>query len=220
MNLSGPPAPRLSLSHVRRMPFLHWPYTPAIWTRIGRVLRALRASPVGLIGSMIVAVVLFLTVAGPLVAPHDPMESNLRPGFQPPGYADSTGNYLLGTDQLGRDILSRIIAGSRVSVIVGVVSVAVAGTIGVTLGLVAGFSGGWVDALLMRVTDGLLGIPFIVLVVAVSGIVGSGLSTLILILGFTGWVSYARVIRGEVLVVRQLEYVVAARTICRSRPVS
>jgi peptide/nickel transport system permease protein len=187
--------------------------TTSLWTRIGRLFGALRASPVGLIGSIIVAVVLFLTIAGPLVTPHDPTQSNLRARFQAPGYADDAGIYLLGTDQLGRDILSRIIAGSRVSVIVGVVSVAVAGTIGVMLGLLAGFAGGWVDALLMRVTDGLLGIPFIVLVVAVSGIVGPGLSTLILILGLTGWVSYSRVIRGEVLVVRQLEYVLAARTI-------
>ena len=103
----------------------------------------------------------------------------------------------LETDQLGRDILSRIIAGSRVSVLVGVVSVLISGTIGVIYGLISGFVGGILDSVLMRIVDGLLSIPFIILVIAISGIVGAGLSTLILILGFTGWITYARVIRGR-----------------------
>ncbi len=184
--------------------------------RAGRVWGALRRSPVGAIGAVIVGVVLTLTVAGPLVSPHDPTESHLRARYQPPGYSDRTGTYVLGTDQLGRDVLSRIIAGSRVSVVVGVVSVVVAGAIGVLYGILAGFAGGWVDAVLMRIADALLGIPFIVLVVVVSGVVGAGLTTLILILGFTGWVSYARVIRGDVLVARQLDYVLAAQTIGQS----
>jgi peptide/nickel transport system permease protein len=124
---------------------------------------------------------------------------------------------LLGTDQLGRDILSRIIVGSRVSVLVGVVSVLIAGTIGVLYGLVSGFVGGILDTLLMRFADAILGIPFIILVIAISGVVGAGLTTLILILGLTGWVTYARVIRGEVLKVRNLEYVEAAESMGQTR---
>lgn len=190
----------------------------AALTAIASFIAALRRSPVGLTGFVIVSIVSLLAVFGPLVTPHDPVGSNLRSRFQPPGYADAKGVYVLGTDQLGRDILSRIIAGTRVSVLVGVVAVLIAGIIGVVYGLVSGFAGGWVDSLLMRVVDALLGIPFIILVVAISGIVGAGLTTLILVLGFTGWVTYARVIRGEVLKVRELEYVTAAYAIGQ-RPV-
>jgi peptide/nickel transport system permease protein len=104
-----------------------------------------------------------------------------------------------------------------VSVLVGVVSVLIAGTIGVLVGLLAGFFGGWVDNVLMRLADGLLSIPFIILVVAVSGVLSPGLGTLMLILGLTGWVTYARVIRGEVLKAREMEYVVAAYAIGQTR---
>lgn len=171
---------------------------------------ALRSSPVGLIGTIIVSFVVIIAIIGPLISPHNPVDSNLRARFEPPGFSDDSGVYVLGTDQLGRDILSRIIAGSRVSVLVGVISVLISGTIGILYGLVSGFVGGWVDSLMMRIVDGILTIPFIILVVAISGIIGAGLITLIIILGLTGWVTYARVIRAEVLKVRQMEYVVAA----------
>ena len=174
-------------------------------------------SPVGMAGSLIVTVIVLLAFFGPLISPHDPMGRNLRARFEAPGYADDVGSYSLGTDQLGRDILSRIIAGSRVSVLVGVVSVLISGTIGVIYGLISGFVGGIVDSVLMRIVDGLLAIPFIILVIAISGVVGAGLSTLILILGFTGWITYARVIRGEVLKVREMEYVIAAYALGQNR---
>ena len=182
-----------------------------------RILAILAKSPVGLAGSLIVTAVVVLAFVGPLISPHDPLGRNIRGRFQPPGYADDFGSYTLGTDQLGRDILSRIIAGSRVSVLVGVVSVLISGTIGVLYGLFSGFVGGLVDTVLMRIVDGLLAIPFIILVIAISGVVGAGLSTLILILGFTGWITYARVIRGEVLKVREMEYVIAAYALGQRR---
>ena len=182
-----------------------------------RIVSTLAKSPVGFIGSLIVTIVVVLAIIGPAISPHDPVDGNLRARFKPPGFADDSGVYTLGTDQLGRDILSRIIAGSRVSVLVGVVSVLIAGTIGVTYGLVSGFLGGLADTVLMRVADGILSIPFIILVVAISGVVGAGLTTLILILGFTGWVTYARVIRGEVLKVREMEYVIAAYALGQNR---
>lgn len=178
-----------------------------------RMLRSLRRSPVGLIGVIIVVLVMVLAVFGNAIVPHDPQERNLRARFMPPGYTDATGTYILGTDQLGRDIFSRIIVGSSVSVLVGVISVVIAGSVGVMLGLIAGFYGGWADTVIMRLVDGLLSIPFIILVVAISGILSPGLGTLILILGLTGWVTYARVIRGEVLKAREMEYVVAAYAI-------
>jgi peptide/nickel transport system permease protein len=180
------------------------------------LLVALRRSPVGVCGAIIVGIVLLLSVAGTLIAPYDPAQSNLRARFREPGFTMDGRIYLLGTDQLGRDMLSRLIAGSRVSVTVGLVSSLVAGTVGVFYGLVAGFAGRWVDAVFMRIADALLGIPYIVLVVAVSGVVGASLGTLILILGLTGWVSYARVARGEVLALRELDYVLAARVIGQS----
>ena len=183
-----------------------------------RVLAALARSPVGVAGLVIVSFVILIAFIGPLISPYDPVEDrNLRARYKPPGYSDSSGVYTLGTDQLGRDILSRIIAGSRVSVLVGVVSVTIAGTIGVIYGLISGFIGGWLDAVMMRIVDAILSIPFIVLVVAISGVVGAGLHTLILILGFTGWITYARVIRGEVLKVREMEYITAAYAIGQNR---
>ena len=177
---------------------------------VGKIVGALRRSPVGMTGAIIVTFIIILAIIGPAISPHDATETNLRARFEPPGFSDDNGTYILGTDQLGRDIFSRIIAGSRVSVLVGVISVLISGAIGVMYGLVSGFIGGWVDSLLMRIVDGLLSIPFIILVVAISGIIGAGLTTLILILGLTGWVTYARVIRGEVLKVREMEYIVAA----------
>jgi peptide/nickel transport system permease protein len=183
-----------------------------------QTLRALRRSPVGLIGVTIVAVVLLLAVFGESIVPFAPDENNLRARFMAPGFVAPDGRtHLLGTDQLGRDIYSRVIVGSTVSVLVGVVSVLIAGTIGVVIGLVAGFFGGWIDDVLMRIADGLLSIPFIILVVAISGILSPGLGTLMLILGLTGWVTYARVIRGEVLKTRELDYIVAAYAIGQTR---
>ena len=182
-----------------------------------RTLATMSRSPVGLAGAIIVGFVVLLAIIGPQISPHDPIKGNLRARFKEPGYSDSSGVYTLGSDQLGRDILSRIIAGSRVSVLVGVVSVLISGTIGVLYGLVSGFIGGRLDSLMMRIVDGLLAVPFIILVVAISGVVGAGLGTLILILGLTGWVTYARVIRGEVLKVREQEYVIAAYAVGQRR---
>ena len=182
-----------------------------------RIISILVKSPVGLIGALIVSMVVILAIIGPAISPHDPVDANLRARFKPPGYSDSNGAYVLGTDQLGRDILSRIIAGTRVSVLVGIVSVLIAGTIGVVYGLLSGFVGGLLDTIFTQIVVAILSIPFIVLVVAISGVVGAGLVTLILILGLTNWVTYAWVIRGEVLKVREMEYVTAAYALGQSR---
>jgi peptide/nickel transport system permease protein len=162
----------------------------------------------------IMCVVIVTAVLAPAIVPHDPTRPNLAARFQPPAWVEgSSWTYPLGTDQLGRDILSRLVMGSRVSVIVGVASVAISSVTGVTLGLISGYHPGRWDQLLMRITDAFLAIPFLVLVVAIAGVVGPGLLTIILILGFTGWVTYSRVIRGEVLALREQEYVTAARAL-------
>jgi peptide/nickel transport system permease protein len=195
------------------------PDRSSLSARWAYAMRSLRRSPVGLLGISLVALLLFCATIGPMITPHDPTARNLRGRFQPPGYVDEQrGTFWLGTDQLGRDVFSRIVVGSRISVVVGIASVLIAGAIGVVYGLMAGFLGGSVDAILMRIADAFLAIPFIVLVVAVAGIVGAGLVTLILILGFTGWVTYSRIVRSEVLVLRAQEFIVAARVIGQSSP--
>ena len=181
--------------------------------RTRHLVRSLRRSPVGMMGVTIVTLILIMAVGVPQLVPFDPVVHNLSARFQPPGYVTEYGTHILGTDQLGRDILSRIILGSRVSVLIGLVAATIGTTVGVTYGMIAGFGGGWVDSIMMRFADAFLGIPFIVLVVAISGVVGPGLLTLVLILGLTGWVTCARVTRAQVLVVRELEFVTAARVV-------
>ncbi|MEW8979966.1 MAG: ABC transporter permease [Symbiobacterium sp.] len=177
---------------------------PSLWRR-------LRRSPVGMTGAVIVAIVLLVAAFAPQLAPYDPNLKNPAIRLKPPAWVEGGDPaHLLGTDTLGRDILSRIIYGSRVSVSVGVAAVLVAGAIGVVLGLVSGFAGRWVDTVLMRFTDAFLAIPSLLLTMLVVGIVGPGVGTLILVLGVTRWTSYARVVRGETLSVRERDFVQAA----------
>ncbi len=186
------------------------------WRR--RWLVSLFRSPVGASGIIVVLGVLVIALGAPLLAPHDPTQLNLRSRLLPPfWHAEGEITYLLGTDQLGRDLLSRIIYGSRISVLVGVFGVVVSMLIGVTLGLISGYMGRWVDNLISRVLDTFMSVPFIVLALAVVGALGprqgSGIITLIVVLGLTGWVTFARVIRGEVLSVKERDYVESARSI-------
>ncbi|MDB4897722.1 MAG: binding-protein-dependent transport system inner rane component [Firmicutes bacterium] len=161
------------------------------------------------VGILLLLLVAFMALLAPLVAPHDPTLQNTAMRLKPPG----TPGYLLGTDPLGRDILSRIIYGSRISLIVGLASVVVAGAVGITLGTIAGYIGGTVDAVIMRLADLQLAIPFLVLALAIAAVLGPSLRNVILVLGVTGWVTYARVARGQVLSVRGREFVEAARAL-------
>lgn len=182
--------------------------------RVSYFWQALCKSPAGMLGALIVVLVMVTAVAAPWLAPYDPYESALRDRFLGPNWDASAGKvYLLGTDQLGRDILSRIIYGSRISVVVGVSAVVISGVLGLLLGLISAFFGGVVDALIMRIADAFLGIPFIIMVVAIAGLVGGGIGTIIVILGITGWVSYARVVRSEALSIREREFVLATQAI-------
>lgn len=184
------------------------------WRRFASVTR----SPVGMIGLVLVLIALICAFGADVLAPHDPAQINVRGRLLPPAWdAEGDPTYFLGTDQLGRDLLSRLIHGSRISVTVGVAGVIVSLVIGVGLGLLSGYVGGVIDAVISRVLDTFMAIPFILLALAVVGALGvgegSGLLTLIIVLGLTGWVTFARVVRGEVLAVKQREYVEAARSI-------
>jgi peptide/nickel transport system permease protein len=181
---------------------------------------ALRRSPSGIAGVLIVGALLLLAVFGPQLTLHDGTKPDLLARLRPPAWSHGgVWTYPLGTDQLGRDILSRLVLGSRVSASVGVSSVLISTSIGVGVGMLSGFYGGALDTVLMRITDAVLAIPFLVLVIAVAGVIGAGLVTIILILGLTGWVSYSRVVRGEVLRLREEEYTTAARALGQTDPI-
>lgn len=149
------------------------------------------------------------------IAPHDPNRQNLILRLTPPFQADDNGaiRFLLGTDGLGRDILSRLIYGARISISVGLLAVTVGGLMGTVLGLIAGYFGGWIDDLIMRIADIQLAFPFILLAIMVLVVLGSGVFNLVLVLGIGQWVTYARIARGETVSQREKEYVEAARCI-------
>lgn len=194
---------------------LHAPQPSAPGSRPGRsAWRRLLRSPVGLTGALLVSLVLLVGLLAPWIAPRDPAAQNPALRLKPPAWEEgSVPGYPLGTDVLGRDVLSRLIYGARVSVAVGMAAVVVAGAIGTAIGLATGYFGGWVDGLLMRFTDGFLAIPSLLLTMMVIGVVGPGLPTLILVLGVTRWVDYCRVVRGETLSIREREFVQAARAL-------
>lgn len=171
-----------------------------------RWLRRLMHHRVGVLGLAIILVLLILALFAPWLAPHDPNYSELADKLIPP----FTEGHLLGTDQLGRDILSRLIYGSRISLSIGLYASVISGVIGVLVGLVAGFYGRWIDTILMRLVDVQLSFPFILLALFLSGILGAGFTNLLITLVITSWVQYARLARGEVLALREKEFVTAA----------
>ncbi len=164
------------------------------------------------LGIAVVILLVLFAAFSPLVAPMDPIDYNPDYRLQPPGSRDGAGHvYLLGTDQLGRDVLSRLVYGSRISVLIMATVVPMSAMIGVTLGLVAGYYGGSVDNVIMRVVDIRLALPFILVLLAVMAILGPSLRNTILVLGLLGFSDYARFVRAETLSVRQLEFVTAAK---------
>lgn len=177
-----------------------------------RLLPRLLGSGAALAGMTILLLVVIAAVAAPWIAPNDPFAIRLIQRLKSPGYSDGAGAiYWLGTDALGRDVLSRVIFGARVSLIVGVSAVALAGTVGLLLGLVSGYFGGLVDDIIMRIADIQLSFPTILLALTIMAVLGSGLDKLILVLGLTGWVQYGRIVRSQVLSIKEDEFVLAAR---------
>jgi peptide/nickel transport system permease protein len=179
-----------------------------------RLPRLLRSNPVVVIAMVAMGIVLLGAAFAPWVAPHDPTAQNLEARLAPPVWlAGARPEHLLGTDALGRDILSRIIHGARISLLVGVAAVAVQGSVGALLGLTSGYFGGRFDTVVSRISEVQLAIPFFVLAIAVMAVLGPGLRNVIMVLGVTGWVIYGRVVRSEVLSVRERGYIEATRAL-------
>ncbi len=175
---------------------------------------ALRRNKVAQVAVAILFCVVLVGVFGPLIAPHDPATQVLTARLKPPFWLNGhASGHLLGTDNLGRDVLSRVIYGTRISLLVGVAATLMSGAIGALIGMISGYYRGWVDVVFMRLADIQLSFPTILLALVIVAVLGSSLWFVILVLGATGWVSYARVIRAEVLSLRSREFVTAARAV-------
>jgi peptide/nickel transport system permease protein len=173
-----------------------------------RTSRARRTRWMALAGGVFVLVLVVVAVAAPVIAPYDPIRQSLRGRLSAPTLAGADGKaHLLGTDHLGRDVLSRAIYGARVSLLVGLAAVVVGGIVGASLGLLAGFRGGWTDSIIMTLADAQLAFPFILLAIGIIAVLGPSFPTLIIVIGLSGWVTYARVLRSQVLVLRSREFV-------------
>jgi ABC-type dipeptide/oligopeptide/nickel transport system permease subunit len=181
--------------------------TAASWQRLRRLRWGLGAAAVML---LIVA----SAVLAPWIAPHDPLAVNIRTRLRPPVWMEGgSTQHLLGTDQVGRDLLSRVIYGGRVSLVVGVAAVMISTIIGVRLGLVAGYFRGRIDWLIMTGVNVMLTFPFVLLALSVIAVLGPSLVNMIIVLGVAGWPIYTRVVRAETLAIREREFVIAGRAL-------
>jgi peptide/nickel transport system permease protein len=168
---------------------------------------ALRQPAIG-IGVVVMLLFLLAALLAPLIAPYDPLGQNISAGLRPP-----STEYLFGTDKLGRDIFSRILYGARISLFVGVAVVLMSSVVGTLLGVLAGYVGGWADELLMRITDIFFAFPSLILAMAIAGALGPSLQNALIAISAATWPVYARLLRGQVLALREREFVLAARTV-------
>ena len=168
--------------------------------------RRLLANKAAVAGGIILLILIFLAIFAPWIAPHSYSYQNLELGAQPP-----SGNFLLGTDTLGRDLFSRILYGARVSLLVGFVATGVALVIGVSWGIIAGYFGGRIDSVMMRIVDVLYGLPFIIFIILLMVIFGRNIWLLFAAIGAVEWLTMARIVRGQVLTIKNQEYVLAAQ---------
>jgi peptide/nickel transport system permease protein len=171
-----------------------------------RALRPWYRSGALMAGSSIIGLLVLVAVFAPVIAPHDPIAQDLINALQPP-----SGAHWLGTDKYGRDVLSRLIWGTRVDLRVGFLAVLIPFVVGSILGGIAGYFGGWLDTLVMRIVDVFFAFPFYVMVIALVFILGAGEASIYLAIAAVSWNSYAKIVRGEVLVAKKQDYVVAAR---------
>lgn len=187
-------------------------------SRSRRLLSRLSIGWGGSLGLLIVGVTIFVALFAPILAPYDPLAQDLPGRLKPPLWVDAKGNlHVLGTDELGRDLLSRLIYGSRISVIVATLAVPISVLLGTIFGISAGFVGGRYEDVVMRLLDIQLALPFILLALAVLAAVGPSFTNIVLLLGVTGWTVYGRILRAETLSLREYEFVTAARAIGASR---
>ncbi|WP_127754488.1 ABC transporter permease [Devosia sp. 1566] len=168
----------------------------------------------GLIGLLVILLIIGMAIFAPLIAPYDPAAQSVMSRLKPPAWlANGTWAHPLGTDHLGRDVLSRVIWGSRVTLIIGSSVVLLAGALGVTVGLWAGYLGGQVDSILMRLVDIQVSFPGVLLILLIVSVIGASTTTMIIVLAVTNWMVYARLVRGIVMSVRQTPYVEAAEVV-------
>ena len=175
------------------------------WVEMWRSLIANRAALVSLI---FIAFLVFVALFGPYLTPYNPIETNMANALKAPSSA-----HWFGTDQLGMDIFSRVIAGTRVSLTVGLLAVSIALTIGIILGSIAGYAGGWVDTIIMRVMDMMLAIPSILLAITLMAALGKGIDKAVIAIGLVSIPEYARIVRGNILSIKENDYIAAARVV-------
>ncbi len=187
------------------------PVDPQIWEHLFANL--VRTKP-AFFGSVFLVALFFVAIFAPLVSPHNPSKVQVSERLKPPAWLPKgrAANFL-GTDALGRDIFSRLLYGSRISILVGLSSVVLSGIIGIVLGLVSGYFGGKIDDFIMGFAEIQLAFPFILLAITIMAVVGPGLTNTIVVLGISRWVAYGRIVRGQVLAAREMEYVEAARAL-------
>jgi peptide/nickel transport system permease protein len=179
-----------------------------------KILRKLLENKGAVFGLIMVLGVIFCAVFSPLISPHDPIAQDVEKRLIPPMWQEGADpNYFLGTDHLGRDIVSRLIYGARISIVVSVSAVVLSSILGTLIGLFSGFYGGKVDSFFMRIADVQLAFPFILLAIAIIAVLGPNLQNIIIVMGITGWVIYARVVRAEVLSLREKEFITSVRAL-------
>ncbi|EPX75863.1 ABC transporter permease [Salipiger mucosus] len=173
----------------------------------------MRSNVQGIFAAGVMALFVLVALFADVIVPKDPLGMDLLSRTTPPTWSwTGLGEHPLGTDLLGRDIFSRIIAGAQTVLLVGVVSVVLGGFLGVTLGLVAGYAGGWIDRMIMRLADVQLSIPIMLFALIVVAALGPSLVNLVAVLALTGWTRFARVIRGQVLAIREFDFVLSAKS--------
>ena len=180
------------------------PELPSKTSEFKRFWRMMLSRKIVVVSLLILTLTFIVAIFAPVFAPYDPIKQDLSNSLKPP-----SAEHLLGTDMLGRDVLSRIIYGTRVSLAVGFVSVAIAGSIGMLLGLISGYVGGWVESIIMRFMDVMMSIPLIILAMFIGAVLGKGLGNVMLAVGIGMIPSYARLTRGQVKSIKQLDYVTA-----------
>lgn len=187
-------------------------WLPRLRLRIPR--RGLMSTITLVFSITIVLLFTFFAIWPQSVAPYDPTVNNLSLRHKPPGFVDTQGRlHILGTDHLGRDVWSRVVWGARASMTVAYMGLLLGGTVGLSLGLLAGYRGGWLDAVAMRVVDAYLSLPYILIAIVWATLIGTDVRNLIIIVAVRGWVEFARVARGQALSIRERDYITAVRAI-------
>ncbi len=173
-----------------------------------RFFRVFFARRIVIIGLLIILLMIIAAIFAERIAPYNPYKANIGNALAPP-----SSEHILGTDSIGRDVLSRIIFGSRTSLIIGLSAIAIASTIGMSLGLIAGFYGGWVYAVIMRLIDALMSFPMILLALVIAALLGGGMTNVIIALGISQMPSYARLMCAQVVSIKETDYIMAAHSL-------